>query len=149
MQLEARVHSSFLIKKNGGAELVAAQRQNSSTFCSSECELHGQLYFSRVADALAQEPVEIKQGRSSQRIHVILVVERVEHLDHGDQRIAVTKLERPHDAPIERNVLVVLPGRVAFASRIGCATRRRNGLWRMRLQAQVQVESAGKLRIAE
>src|SRR5207245_7627386 len=132
-----------------GAELAAAQWQNSPTFCSSECELHGQLYFSRVADALAQEPVEIEQSRSSQRIHVVLVVERVEHLDHGDQRIAVTELEGPHDAPIERNVLVVLPGRVALASRIGCATRRRDGLWRMRLQAQIQVESTRKIGIAE
>ena len=40
-----------------------------------------QLRLARVADALPQEPVEVEQRRRRQRVHVVRVVEGVEHLE--------------------------------------------------------------------
>src|SRR4030095_12720282 len=45
-----------------------------------EHELYRQLDLTWIAHAEAQEPVEVEQCRRHQRIDVVLVVERVEHL---------------------------------------------------------------------
>src|SRR5438270_8419792 len=48
---------------------------------SLELELHGDLDLPWIADTLAQEAVEVEQRRRRERVDVVGVVERIEHLD--------------------------------------------------------------------
>src|SRR6187399_3042800 len=74
-----------------------------------ERQLHCQLRLARVADTRAQEAVEVEQRRRAQRVDVVRVVERVEHLDDRRQLVVRAKAERAPESPVEREILVVLP----------------------------------------
>src|SRR5215471_10734247 len=76
-------------------------------------ELQRELHLARIAHALPQEAVEVEQARCCQRVHVVGVVESVEHLHGWNQRVALAQLDRTHQAPIEREVLIVLSQSVA------------------------------------
>src|SRR5213593_3095086 len=104
----------------------------------SERELHRQLGLTRIADALTKEPVEIEQTGRNGRIHVVVVVEGVEHLDLRDDREAVVESERPLKPPIEREKLVVLAQAVAIRA---LARFRADRLRRMRLHPGVGEET--------
>src|SRR5215831_12775211 len=73
----------------------------------SEGEAQCQLCLQRIAYTLPQEAVKVKQARRHQRIHIVLVVEAVEHLHHRNQRVAIAELERPQRAPVKGEEAVV------------------------------------------
>jgi hypothetical protein len=64
---------------------------------------------------LTQEAVKIEQPRRNQGIHIVLVVEAVEHFDLRNQLVAVSKMERPSPAPIEGEEAIVFAQVVASA----------------------------------
>src|SRR5215216_2271165 len=72
--------------------LTRFHRINPATSCQSclksKRKLHRQLHLSRIAHALPQEPVKVKQSRRHERIDVVGVVERIEHLDYRNDREA-------------------------------------------------------------
>src|SRR5215813_11452285 len=74
----------------------------------SERDLDGELHLPGIPDALAQEAVEVEQRRRRERVHVVGVVERVEHLRARDD-LGGPHLERPLHAPVEGEEGVVLP----------------------------------------
>src|SRR6266851_2031786 len=100
-------------------------------------EAHGQLRLARIAHTHTQEAVEVEKRGCDEGVNVVLVIESVEYLNRRGQRITVSKLKGPRGAPVERNVFIVLPARVAFTA--GTV----QGLWRMSLEARIEVESAG------
>jgi hypothetical protein len=59
------------------------------------------LYLSRITDALSQEPVEVEQRRSAQRVNVVFAIEGIEHLDDRYQGIVFTKLEWTLQTPVK------------------------------------------------
>src|SRR5216683_5568989 len=79
---------------------------------SLELEAHGQLRLARITHADAEETVEVEESRSAQRVHVVLVVEGVEHFDLRDKLQALAEMERAVDAEVEGNEGVVLAQRV-------------------------------------
>src|SRR5437764_13051506 len=103
----------------------------------SEQKLDGQLQLPRVADALAEEAVEVEETRRRERIDVVRVVEGIEHLDDGDERLALAEAERALQTPVEGEELVVFARGVAV--RRG-ARARRNGLGATRLYTRVALE---------
>src|SRR5262245_4728330 len=93
------------------------RRSNASrtrSACSLERHLHAKLRLSRVADALAQEAVEVEQRGRCERVHVVCVVEGVEHLEAGND-LRTSQLKRTLETPVERKVLIVLAVPVAPA----------------------------------
>ena len=82
---------------------------------SLERELHRQLDLAGIADTLPQEAVEIEQAGRDERIHVVVVVEGVEHLHHRRQREPIAEFEGPEQTPVEGEVLVVLAQMVPAA----------------------------------
>src|SRR6476659_4352950 len=116
---------------------------------SLERHLHAELRLPRIADALPQEAVEIKQRGCRQRIHVVRVVERVEHLETGND-LSPSQLERTLETPIEREVLVVLPIPVTSTVDIVQHTGgRRDWLRRAPLSADVQQKLIRQLGVGE
>src|SRR5262249_7168319 len=96
----------------------------------------------RIADALTKEPVEGKRTRGDQWVHVVGVVECVEHFDLWNDREAFTEFERTLQPPIQRDKLVVLTQAVA--------TRALTRIWadrlrRMRLHPNAGDESFAKV----
>src|SRR5262245_18403624 len=91
---------------------------------SLERHLHAKLRLPRVADALAQEAVEVEEPWRRQRVAVVRVDERVEHLEAGND-LSTSELELTLETPVEREVVVVLPIPVAAAVDIVQNTRRR------------------------
>src|SRR5690349_10812978 len=87
--------------RHSNASLTRSER-------SLERHLHAQLRLPRVADALAQEAVEVEQRWRRQRVHVVRVVEGVEHLEARND-LRTSEPERTLETPVEREVLVVLP----------------------------------------
>src|SRR5206468_3392083 len=80
-----------------------------------EGELDRDLDLPRVAHTLPQKARKIEQRSGRERVHVVRVVEGVEHLDARNELIAPPEPERPLQPPIEREVLVVLAVPVAAA----------------------------------
>ena len=112
---------------------------NAALFCvvnrvRSEDELESELDDARVADALTQEAVEVEEAGRDQRVDVVCVIERIEHLDHRNDRETFTQMNRPLNAPVKREVLVVLARSVAIGR---CAHARRDRLRAARLYARV------------
>src|SRR5258708_29402432 len=103
-----------------------------------ESKLHCQLQLSGISHALTEKAVKVKQPRRAERVDVVLVVEGIEHLDDGNQRIALAKFEGSLDSPIKREVLIVLAQRVAI--RCGAYVRR-YGLSRTCLHAEVSFQA--------
>jgi hypothetical protein len=92
----------------GGINVVGARHAVPLRFAPPckillERKLHRKLQLSRIADALSQEAVEIEQGRPDGWFEVVFVVEGIEHLDDGDQRIPTVKpkLEGTLQPPVE------------------------------------------------
>src|SRR5262245_27358019 len=98
---------------------TSKQRRSMSCRRSSngylERYLHSQLELPRVADALSDKPVETEERRYRQRGHVVCVVEGVEHFKAWDYFGPRGQTERPLQAPVEREVTVVLPIPIATA----------------------------------
>src|SRR6266481_984693 len=130
--------------------------------CSLEIKPHRQLRLPRIADALAQEPIKVEEGRRAQGVDIVLVVERVEQLQLRRERHVLTKFERTLDTEIKREVSVVFAQMIAAAidavyesrnriihaawrARFGPIRIVRNGLCGVRLHAEVQVETPGKI----
>src|SRR5918912_1158638 len=82
-----------------------------------EDELDGELKLARVADALAQEAVEVEEAGRDERVDVVRVVEGIEHLDDGDERHRLGEVEGALESPVEREERVVLAQRVAVGRR--------------------------------
>ena len=101
-------------------------------------KLHRQLHLPRIAHTLPQEPVEVKQSRRDKRVDVVGVVEGIEHLDDRNDREAFVELDRPLNAPVKREVLVVFARGVAIRCR---ASSRRDRLGRSSLHAEVSFKS--------
>src|SRR5829696_6443525 len=97
-------------------------------------QLHSQLHLTRIAHTLSQEPVKVKKTGRRQRIDVVGVVEGIEHLDHRDNREAFIKVKWPLNAPVEREVLIILAHRVPIRCR---AISRSNRLSTSCLHAEV------------
>ena len=113
----------------------------------SKRHLHRQLHLTRIADALPQEPVEVEQRHRRQRVDVVGVVERVEHLDARNHLVAPAEPERPLQPPVEREVRVVLAIPVAAAIvAVQHARRRRDRLRRPSLDPDVDQDAAAAAR---
>ena len=82
-----------------------------------ERELNRQLHLPRIAHALPQEPVKVKQSRRHERVDVVGVVEGIEHLDDRNDREALVEFDRPLNAPVKREVFVVFARGVAIRRR--------------------------------
>src|SRR5262245_32149927 len=116
---------------------------------SLERHLHAELRLPRVADALAQEAVEVEQRGRGERVHVVRVVEGIEHLEAGDD-LSTSQLELTLETPVEREVLVVLAVPVAAAVDVVQNTRRRRDwLRRPPLDAHVQQKLTRQLGVGE
>src|SRR5262245_61067375 len=116
---------------------------------SLERHLHAELRLPRVADALAQEAVEVEQRWRRERVHVVRVVEGVEHLETGND-LSASQLELALETPVEREVLIVLAIPVAAAVDIvQHARRRRDWLCRPPLDAHVQQKLTRQLGVGE
>src|SRR5688572_30981229 len=76
-------------------------------------KLHRELHLTRIAHARTQEAVKVEQPRRDKRVDVVRVVESIEHLDHRDDRVTLTEPERSLNAPVKREILVVLARGVA------------------------------------
>src|SRR5712692_7275366 len=96
-------------KRSAGAPLLG--RTNVGQWL--EREPNGKLGLPRVTDSFAQETVEVEQSRRHQRIHIVLVVEGVEHFHGRDDLHPFTQLEWPLQPPIEREVAIVLANAIA------------------------------------
>ena len=70
-----------------------------------ERHLDRQLHLARIADTLPQEAVEVEQRHRRQRIDVVGVVERVEHLEARDDLRSGRRCEAALQPPVEREVL--------------------------------------------
>src|SRR5262249_41803625 len=90
-----------------------------------ELEAHRQLRLARIAHANAQEAVEVEQLRRRQWIHVVLVVEGVEHFELRNKFHAFAKLKWTVNTEVERKERVVFAEVVAPAIN-GRGPRRRN-----------------------
>lgn len=99
-----------------------------------ERKLNRELQLPWVTHTLPQESVEIKEaGRreriliagAAERVDEVIVIERIEHLDHRDQLVPFTKSERPRQTPIEREIVVVFAQRVPICRRAGRSWRSR------------------------
>ena len=122
----------------------------------------------RIADANAEEPVEVEELWRRQRVHVVLVVEGVEHLDSGNELHAFAKADGAICAEVERKEHVVLAEVVAPAVDSRAAAGRNhkpsrrilkaagrsgtravdvvgNGFGRMRLHADIGMEAPGEV----
>src|SRR5918999_5002450 len=95
------------------------------------------------ADTRAQESVEIEQRRRAERVDVVFVVERVEHLQDRDHlEPAPLQVERPRDAPVEAEERIVLALRVAAAvDPVEAARARRDRLGAPSLEPRVRLEA--------
>src|SRR6266581_3294073 len=134
----------------------ATSRCRRSTTCltrsqpSSERHLYRELRLPRVADALPEEAVEVEERRRRQRVNVVGVVERVEHLEARNHLSARSHAERTLKTPIKRKVLVVLP--IPVAPAIDAVQDARGGGDRLRstaLQTHVDQELPRQLHISE
>src|SRR5438876_6834981 len=75
-------------------------RSRRSSRASLKYELHSELHLPRVADALSQESVEVEQRDRGERIHIVRVVERVEHLHARNELVTPSQPERPLQPPV-------------------------------------------------
>src|SRR2546422_1385131 len=117
---------------------------------SLERELERELRLPRIAHALAQEAVEVKQRRRAEWIHIIFVVEGVEYLNHRNQLHPVAELERPLQAPVEGEKRVVLAQTIStLVLAIHKAGFGGDRLGRMRLHANVSLEAPRQLAIGK
>src|SRR5437016_7393705 len=84
---------------------------------SLELEAYRQLCFTRIAHALPDEPVEIKQWRAAATdcVYVVFVVEQVENLHLGDDLEPLSKVKWPCRPKIKRKVAVVFAQEVPSA----------------------------------
>src|SRR5687767_14879214 len=113
--------------------------------CTLEQHFHGELHLPRIAHAGAQEPVEIEQRRRGERVDIVVVVERVEHLDDRYELQAVAEAERPRQPPVEREERVVLALAVAAAIlAVEAARACRDRLRRAALNPGAELEAAAK-----
>ena len=79
-----------------------------------KCELDCHLKLPRVADALSEKSVKVEEPGRDKRIDVVFTVGRIEHLDDGNDRESLAKLERPLQAPVKREILIVFAVGVAI-----------------------------------
>src|SRR5262249_17282367 len=105
-----------------------------------ELETNRQLRLARVAYAHAQEAVKVEERRRYERVHIVFVVEGVEHLDGRDNGEAVAELKRARRSPIEGNVFIVVARRIALAPWCCGAIVRGNGLRSVGLKPAVKIE---------
>src|SRR5437016_10000223 len=84
---------------------------------SLELEAYRQLCFTRIAHALSDEPVEIKQWRTAATdcVYVVFVIDQVEDLHLGDDLEALSKVKWPSRPEVKRKVGVVLAQEVPSA----------------------------------
>src|SRR5215470_7576332 len=69
-----------------GLSVLASERSSAGSLSTElKLEAHRQLRFAWVTHPVAQKTVEVEQRRRAQRVDVVLVVERVEHLDSGNK----------------------------------------------------------------
>ena len=116
---------------------------------SSERQLDRQLHLPRVADAGPEESVEIEKRRRRERVDVVGVVERVEHLRRRNHLNAAAEAEGPGQPPIETEVRIVFPQGVASEiDAVHDAWRRRNRLRAARLRARVELDASRDLEVA-
>src|SRR5215475_6790752 len=131
-----------------------------------ELKADGDLRLARIADAHAQEAVEVEQRRSRKRVDVVLVVEKVEDFNPRNQRITFAEVDRARHAEVESKEAVVFAKVIAaavnrsavrnhkagngvlFAARRAGAIAEHvvgNGLRGVRLHANVGVEAVRKI----
>ena len=88
-----------------------------------ESQSHRQLNLSRISDTLTEIAVKVEEARSRQRVLIartrqrvdeVVVVECIEHLDLWRQLDRLGQLEILRQAPVEREVLVILSQRVSI-----------------------------------
>src|SRR5204863_6396757 len=103
-----------------------------------------ELNLSRISDSDSQKAIEVEQPRRRQRVDVVFVVERVEHLESGQQRDPIPKLDRPRESPIKRKVFVVLASCIAIIRR-SCS--RGDRLRGASLDSRIQLKAPADLRI--
>src|ERR1700730_4172715 len=121
-------------------------------------EAGGKRGLARVADANAEEAVEVEELRRGQRVDVIFIVEGVEHFDPGYDAEALAEMDRAGDAEVESEEGVVFAEMITAAIDavdkpsvgVGDAARRAagsevgnvgDGLSGMRLHAHVGVKT--------
>src|SRR5262249_1047449 len=80
-----------------------------------ELDPHRQLRLSRIADAHAQEAVEVEQLRRGQRVHVVGVAEGVEHFQLRHECEPFADAEPARHAEVEGEERIVLAQMVAAA----------------------------------
>ena len=90
-------------------------------FCSVtlqwlKSQFHRELHLPWITDTLPQEPVKVKEPGRHERVDVVCVIERIEHLNCGNQGVSLAKLEPSGQPPIKREKLVVLAERIAICS---------------------------------
>lgn len=112
-----------------------------------ESKLDRELHLPWIAYTLPQETIEVEKSRRDEWVDVIGVVEGIEHLDNRNYRKAFAKFDRSLDAPVKREILVVLPRGVAISG--SANSPRSNWLSRSSLHAEVSVKSPTHLDIGK
>ena len=87
---------------------------------------------------MSQEAVEVEQRCRTQRVNVVPIVEGIEHLDDGDKRIPLAKLEWTLQSPIKREILIVFPQCIPVGRR---SHRRSDWLRRAGLHAEITFQA--------
>src|SRR5262245_38495275 len=123
--------------------------QNRGT-AALESHLNRQLYLSWISDARAKKAVEVEERWRRQRIDIVRVVERVEHLQSRADLGASADAEWSTDPPVEAEVRVVLAKRVSSPVDAALDARaRRKRLRGPSLRAHVQFDFLRQFEIAE
>jgi len=124
----------------GLAETAAGRRY----YERLERELRRELHLQRIADARSQEAIEVEQRGRDERIDVVVIVERVEHLEDRRDRVpTIAPAERTGQSPIQGEELIVLPDAIAASVHaVEDAGIRSDRLRRPRLNAYVAFKSA-------
>src|SRR5262245_24767111 len=98
----SRRDTSFGVSFGSSSCFLSAIVVSSSAFhVALERHLDRKLNLPRISDAGSEEPVEVEQRRRRERVDVVRVVERVEHLEARHDVDAHADAERTLEPPVE------------------------------------------------
>src|SRR6266566_2752649 len=104
------------------------QKLSPCVAASLELEAYRQLCFTRIAHALPDEPVEIKQWRAAttDSVYVVFVIEQVEDLHLGDDLEPLSQVKWSCRPEVKRKVAVILAKEVPSAIDVRSAWAKAN-----------------------
>ena len=115
-------------RKRGAGAPLFRQQVLQFVAASLELEAYGQLRFTRVAHALADESVEIKQRRAAAAdcVYVVFVIEQVEDLHLRDDLEPLSKVKWSCRPKIKCKVAVILAKEISPAVDVRSAWAKAN-----------------------